>query len=166
MKTISQMMDILLAEVIAELRRRDRLDGLCAKSLYPGASVPPDYALECEGMAYVQMMTAAPSATFPSPSQDINNCSYSLAYTVNVGIVRGVKIPEQGSRGGFVLPSDEDNTEATYAQMEDMDIMHTAIRNASKDIDYLLLGNYASEGPEGGAVVGYWTVQIGNEDPE
>lgn len=165
MKTISQMMDILLAELVAELRRRDRLDDLCAKSLYPGAAVPADYGIECEGMAYVQMVSASPSAAFPEPSQDVTNCTYSLAYTVNVGILRGIKVPETGGRS-VTLPTDEENTQSTYAQMEDMDIMHAAIRNASKDIDMLLLGQYTPEGPEGGAVVGYWSVQIGNEDPE
>lgn len=161
------MMDIILGELVQELRRRDRLDSLCAKSLYPGDAIPADYGEDdCGGMAWVQLVSAVPSATFPTPAADLNSCTYSLAYSISVGIMRPVKIPEQGVRNDITLPTDEENTESAYEQMEDMDAMHQAIRNASRYIDYLILGTYAPTGPEGGVIMGAWEVTVGNEDPD
>lgn len=167
MKTISQMMDILLAELVSELRRRERLDDLCAKSLYPGVSIPGDYGVDdCGGMAWVQLQSAAPSASFPVPATDLNTCSYSLAYTVSMGVMRPITLPEEGVRGDITLPSDEQNSASTYEQLEDMDAMHQAIKRASRSIDYLILGTYNPTGPEGGVVMGSWSLTVGNEDPE
>lgn len=163
-KTITQMMDILLEELLAELSRRGTDKELCAKSLYPGNTVPADYGLDdCGGMAYVQLVSAVPSTQFPQPSADFNNCTYTLAYTVVVGVMRRVEIPEVINKR-VLLPSDEQNTESTAAQMDDLDAMHAAIKNARSRIEMLILGQYSSEGPEGGIVIGEWTLQIGDDD--
>ena len=166
MTTISQMMDILLAELIAELRQRDRLDGICAQSLQPGATVSLDYGSEsCGGMAWVQLSNAAPTVAFPDPDLSLSNCTYSLAYTVTMGIIRPSPIPTV-VRNSISFPTDEENTDAAHMFMEDMDMMHQAIKSARKDVDLLVLGQYMPVGPEGGVSGGTWTLQVGNEDPD
>lgn len=165
-KTASEMMDIILAEVLVELRERGTGSGLCAKAIYPGNAIPADYGIDdCGGMAWVQLQSASPSATFPQPLADLNSCTYSLAYTIDVGIMRPVKVPEAVGRS-ISFPTDEENRAAAVSQLDDMEAMHVAINRARADIDLMVLNQYTPEGPEGGVVSGVWTMQVGNEDPD
>lgn len=159
-------MDILLDNLIKELEKNDSAKDLCAKALYPGVGIPQDYAAgSCGGMAFVQLVSASPTLEFPTPTEDVNNCTYTLAYSLVVGTIREVPVPEQG-RQRIVLPSDEENTNTTYKQLGDMSAIHNAINNARDDIDLVLLGDFTSEGPEGGSLLSNWAVTVGNEDPD
>lgn len=162
-KTISQMMDIVLAEVVKELRKRNRLEGLCAKSIYPGLGVPLDYGAEsCGGMTWVQLQSAVPSSDFPNQASGADTCVYGLAYTIQVGIMRPIALPSE-RRGQIALPTDEQNAQSTYEQMEDMDALHQAIRSSSEDIENVILGQYIPQGPEGGVAGGVWNVTVGDD---
>ena len=167
-----QMAEIILAEVVAELERRGKPQ-LCSASVLPGNGAPLDLAGgfegDCGGMAYVQVISATPSTAFPTPDSTLQNCAYSLAYNMTVGLFRPIPTVREvgaGSRTRVEIPKDEESNAATAELLEDMDIMHTAIRNARKDIDMLILGAYSAEGPNGGVAGGTWTLQVGNEDPE
>lgn len=165
-KSPSQMADILLASVIEELRSRDTLEGLCMEAFYPGQNVPADFGLEsCGGMVWVQMSAANPTVTFPDPDYAVGNCSYSLAYTFEVGLIRPTPVPTE-ERGHITLPGAEEISAAAYQQMDDLEAMHRGISDCKKYIDYVILGSYAPIGPDGGAGGGAWTVMMGNEDAD
>lgn len=159
--TAAEMMDIVLAALVVELRA-EGTEELCATALYPGDGAPLDYA-ECGGMLWVRLITAAPSASFPSPNGTVDNCALTLAYQLEVGLMRPSPIPEQFAGGVPELPSDEEHTAATHAQMADMEAMYRAFKVAARDIEMVLVGSYTPTGPIGGTVGGAWTLSVGNE---
>ncbi len=156
-----QMMDVVLAACVVELRA-DGTDGnLCATTKYPGESAPLDYA-ECGGMLWVRLVSASPTTQFPNPEGRPNACAQTLAFNLEVGLLRPSPIPEN-IMGDFQLPSDEEHAEATDRQMDDMQAVHRGLLRASKDIDMMLIGSYQPVGPIGGTVGGMWTLAVGNE---
>lgn len=167
MKTAQQIADILLASLIVELREAGADNGMCAQALYPGSLVPMDYGVESAcggngGMAWVRLGAAFPSVEFPAVKSDINNCTSTLAYEFDMGVLRPAPIGEQFGKDVH-LPTDEVHTATTHRQMEDMMIMHRAINAAAEDIELLLLGTYSPMGPQGGAVGGYWNLTAGSD---
>lgn len=156
-----QMMDIVLAAAIVELRA-DGTDGnLCATAKYPGEAAPLDYA-ECGGMLWVRLVSSAPSTQFPSSDSTPNVCFAKLAHQLEVGLMRPSPIPEDAF-GDFELPSDEDHSASTDRQMDDMEAIYRALTAAGESIGMVSIGNYTPVGPVGGTVGGTWSLAVGNE---
>jgi len=155
-----EMMDILLAQLVVDVRASGD-DQLCAQALYPGEGAPLDYA-ECGGMLWVRLITAAPSTSFPSPNNSVDNCTATLAYQLEVGLMRPAPIPDE-VLGDFELPDDEEHTAAAHRQMDDMELMYGAFAKVRRHIEMVLVGSYTPFGPAGGTVGGTWTLFVGNE---
>lgn len=161
-KSAKQMLDIILAAVLVELRK-DGTDGnLCSVTKFPGEGVALDYA-ECGGMLWVRLVSAAPSASFPAPVQSLDNCARSLAFPVEVGLMRPAPIPANFVTGEMDLPSDEDHSAATDRQLDDMQAMYRGLRAAQQEIEYMIVGNYSPQGPTGGTVGGVWSLTVGDD---
>lgn len=160
--TAKEMMDIVLANLVVQMRKAGTED-LCATSLYPGEAAPLDYA-ECGGMLWVRLITSYETASFPAPNNDPGLCNQTtLAYQLEVAVMRPAPIPDDFT-GGFVdLPDDAEHTASTHHQMDDMEAMHEALRKARKDIEQVAIGSYTPVGPVGGTVGGSWTLVVGNE---
>jgi hypothetical protein len=159
------MLDILLAAALVELQK-DGSDDLCAAAVYPGEGVPLDYAsvdTGCGGMLWVRLVSAAPSAAFPAPVTSVDNCAKKLAFAVEMGVMRAAPIPDSFVTGEMDLPGDEEHTESAGKQLDDMEAMYRAMRVASADIELMIVGTYSPLGPNGGAVGGVWSLQVGDD---
>lgn len=156
-----EMLDIILAACVVELRADGTDDKLCAVAKYPGEAAPLDYA-ECGGMLWVRLVTGAQTTQFPNPEQRPNVCASTLAFNVEVGLMRPSPIPED-ILGDFELPSDKDHTDATDRQLDDMEAVHRGLVRAARDIEMVSIGSYTPVGPVGGTVGGLWTLTVGNE---
>lgn len=156
----------ILAESLEALTDELRADGtdadLCARTVFGGSAVPLDFG-ECGGMAWVRLASAVPSASFPTPTTSVDNCAYSLALTVEMGVARPAPMGEQGING-YQPPTEDEEFESAQSQMLDMDAMHRALVALRRAHDLMVLGSYAPLGPEGGVVGGVWTFTIGEED--
>jgi hypothetical protein len=161
MLSAKEMMDIVLAACVVELRA-DGTDGnLCATTKYPGEAAPLDYA-ECGGMLWVRLATTAPTTQFPNAESRPNVCASTLAFNLEVGLMRPSPIPED-TFGDFQLPSDQEHSESTDRQMDDMEAIYRGLVRASRDIEMVSIGSYTPVGPVGGTVGGTWTLVVGNE---
>lgn len=156
-----EMLDVILAACLVELRADGTDANLCATTKYPGEAAPLDYA-ECGGMLWVRLDTSAPTTQFPSPEGRPNVCASTLAYRVEVGLMRPSPIPEN-VMGDFQLPTDEEHSAATDLQLDDMEAIYRGLVRASRDIEMVSIGTYAPAGPVGGTVGGLWTLTVGNE---
>ena len=135
-----EMLDIILAACVVELRA-DGTDGnLCATAKYPGEAAPLDYA-ECGGMLWVRLVNTSQTTQFPSPESRPNVCASTLVFNVEVGLMRPAPIPED-TFGQFELPSDKDHSDATDRQLDDMEAIHRGIVRASEDIEMVSVGSY------------------------
>lgn len=161
--TIEQMLGTLLDALNNELVTDGSRADMCSCTIYPGDAVPMDYGLEsCGGMAWVRLVAAGPTTAFPSASVTVDNCTYSLAYTVEMGIMRPAPIAEQfGSE--VELPDDTAHFNASNRLTQDLTLMHRAIKDAKKDIPLLVLGSWTPQGPQGGTVGGTWTLTVGDD---
>lgn len=155
---IAGMMDVLLAALVVELRT-DGTEDVCAAALYPGDSVPLDYA-DCGGMAWVRLVDAGPTISFPNTDVTADSCHWSLAFQVEMGVMRPSPIPENVMNSAE-LPDDAENTAAAKRQLQDMMAMHRALLTARDDIDLMAPGRYTPVGPVGGTVGGTWAVTVG-----
>jgi len=163
---IEQMLGILLDALNTALVADGTREDMCSCTIYPGDAVPMDYGLEeCGGMAWVRLVSTGPTTAFPATSISVDNCFYTLAYTVEMGIMRPAPVPEQfGSE--VQLPDDTAHYDSSIRLMQDMRLMHSAIKDAKRDIPLLVLGTWTPQGPQGGTVGGMWTLTIGDEDED
>ena len=163
--TLREMLVVLLQELSAGLDEAGMLESMCAVSVFPGTAVPVDYVGgdTCGSMAWVRHVSSNPTVRFPNADISVDNCAYSLAHTVEVGIIRPSPIPE--SDGSTIeLPDDIEHFNSAMELADDMVLMKGAIQRASKSIDFLILGSYVPVGPEGGAVGGTWSLTVGDDD--
>ena len=163
MRALPEMMAALLESLTAEIRKAGKEEDFCAISIYPGTAVPVDFGPEsgCRGTAWVRLVGANPSVSFPNADNGINNCVYTLAYTVEMGMVGPAPVMED-RLGNFVVPDDVEQFEASMRMMGELEMMHRAIKNAG--IDQLILGDWTPQGPEGGVMGGLWTMMIGGDE--
>lgn len=144
-----------------ELQKAGALDSLCEDvMLVHGDIVVIDY-VECGGMAYVRLSSANPTQTFPNPAP-AGSCAHTQAYAMEVGIMREAP----GISEGVVskeLPGSSEHDVATMTALEDMDIMHKALRVVERSVADFELGGYTPVGPAGGAVGGNWTFTVGED---
>lgn len=162
MTEVGDLLNIVHAALVVELREAGLDEDLCANAIYPGESVPGDYGVEsCGGMAWVRLASANPTATFPAPVATPDNCNYTLAFPLEMGVMRPSPIPD-GTLNEVELPGDEAHNEAAHKQFADLHAMHRAIKRAQEDIEMLVIGTYTPVGPVGGIVGGTWTLTVGN----
>lgn len=158
---IGGIMDVLLANTLKELRADGTGENLCAASLVPGDQFSMDYG-ECGGILMVRLNTANPSAAFPSADVTIDNCAYTLAFPIEVGVFRPA--PKITTRLGKALPpGDAENTAATHMMLQDLKAMHRAIRALKEEVELVVIGQYVPQGPIGDLVGGSWTLTVGED---
>lgn len=156
-------MDILLASLTVELRKDGTLDKLCAVTLFGGDSIPMDYGLEeCGGMMWARLSGANPTLAFPAADTTSASCTATLAFGVELGVIRPAPIVEERA-GRITLPSEDDQRRAALAQYVDMLAMHRAYQSARSDIDQMVIGAYQPYGPQGGVMGGTWGATIGED---
>ena len=161
MQSLTEVMDRLLANLIAEVGAED----MCAHTLLPGDAVLAEYVgLDgCKGMLWVRLVQAGPSATFPQIGIRPENCAYELAVPLEVGVLRPAPPAEVILGREPILPSNEQQTNAVHQQIADMEQMRRAIQRTAEWYEELsVLGAYAPIGPETGVVGGswQWTVSV------
>lgn len=165
MMTPGQMEAELLESLTQQIRAKGRQDDYCTITVQPGAAVVYDFGPDsgCGGTAWVRLVGANPTASFPNADVGINNCAYSLAFVMEVGMVRPAPVMED-RLGNFVLPTDVELFDASQVQTEELQMMFDAIRTAG--IPQKILGDYAPIGPEGGIYGGMWTVTVGGDEDD
>ena len=163
--TLREMLAVLLQELSSGLDEAGLLESMCAITVNPGNAVPVDYVGgdECGGMAWVRHVSSSPTVRFPNADVSVDNCAYSLAHMIEVGVIRPAPIPE--SDGSTIdLPDDVAHFNSAMELADDMILMKEAIQRAAKSIDFVILGSYVPVGPEGGAVGGTWSLTVGDDD--
>lgn len=136
---------------------------LCLVSLMPGSAVPYLYGTEqCGGMAWVRLDSAFPTAAFPQPSTDVDNCATTLGMTAEVGIIRPAFLVEEGSN--YEPPDAGQQAEMAIQQYADLDLMRLVLQRLAADIDdaegEMIVGTYRPTGPDGGIVGGGWNFTL------
>lgn len=158
---IGGIMDVLLANTVKELQADGTGENLCSTSLMPGDQFSMDYG-DCGGLVFVRLNTANPSMAFPQADITVDNCAYTLAFPIEVGVFRPA--PTIKTRLGQALPpGDAENTAATHAMLRDLKAMHRAIVALNEEIELLVLGQYVPQGPLGDLVGGTWTLTVGED---
>lgn len=141
-----------LCETLAE---RGIMPGDCFCGIFPGDNAVWDYS---DGLAYVRLVDAYPSTTFPSANTTPRgSCSAMLAATLEVGVLQCAP----GLRADGGLPTAAEQMESARLQIAGMRAMQQAI--ACCDIDLIVLGTYTPQGPQGGLVGGYWQLNVAAE---
>lgn len=154
-------MGILLDSLNSELTADGTREDMCLVSVMPGSDVPLDYSLDdCGGMGWVRLVSAVPSVTFPAASTDSNNCNYTLAYEIEMGVFRRAPLPE-GIGSSMTLPSADDHFESAQLAMKDLGAMHRALKSGGSHFEDYILGAFVPQGPQGGVVGGTWNAIIG-----
>lgn len=158
-----EMLAELLERLTAEIRAAGKQDDYCSVTIQPGTAVVFDFGPEsdCRGTAWVRLVSANPTASFPAPDTTVNNCISLLAYTVEMGALFPAPVMEE-TLGAFILPEDIELFEASMRQVREMTMMHKALKAAA--IPEKVLGDYAPIGPEGGVLGGTWTLVVGGDD--
>lgn len=161
MTAITAAMELLISKVMAELQKPGQNADLCAIGPMPGSDVPYDYGQEsCGGILWVRLASANPSASFPLADVTVDNCAVTLAYPLELGIMRPAPLAEMMGEE-LQLPTDAENAAAVEQQMKDLESMYIAIRALGDDVESVLPGIYTPRGPEGGVVGGTWTLTVG-----
>lgn len=136
----------------------------CFCGLLPGANV----ALDCDcdaggrcGTAWVRIDQVFPSARFPVPLLDANNCAVGLAVRLQVGVVRCTPVGEPDG----LPPSVEAQAEAVRVQLGDLSAARRAIQCCVQDHPAVkhrkvMLGQWTPVGPAGGCAGGIWSVTV------
>lgn len=162
MMSPEEMLAELLECLTAEIRERGRQDEYCSITIQPGNQVVFDFGDDgCTGMAWVRLVSANPTVSFPSADTSPDNCAYTLAFTVEVGMI-GPAPQLDTTLGEYVVPTDVELFEASMRQLEEMQMMHAALKKA--DIPEKVIGDYTPQGPDGGVLGGTWTLSIGGDD--
>lgn len=166
MTTLREMLAVLLEELSAGLEEVGQLETMCVVTAFPGNAVPVDYIGSddnCGSMAWVRHMSSYPSVRFPSSDATLESCHATLAHLIEVGIIRRSPTPE--SDGSTVeLPDDLEHLNTSFDLADDMLLMKDAIARAARSIDFVILGSYTPQGPEGGAVGGTWQITVGDDE--
>lgn len=161
MMTPEQMLAELLEQLSAQIRAKGREDRYCSVTVQPGNAVVFDFGDECSGMAWVRLVSGNPTVSFPNADTTVDTCAYSLAFNVELGMIGPAPMIDE-SMGEYIVPSDTELFDASMRQLEEMQMLHEALRLA--DIPQKVIGDYSPQGPEGGVLGGIWTAVIGGDD--
>ena len=163
MRALPEMMAALLESLTAQIRKAGKEEDYCAITVYPGTAIPVDFGPEsdCRGTAWVRLVSVNPTVVFPTAAVGVDNCGYSLAYTVEMGMVGPAPVMDE-RLGRLIVPDDVEQFEASMRLYDEVEMMHAAIKGAG--IDQLILGDWTPQGPEGGILGGTWTLTIGGDE--
>lgn len=147
---------VKLSQCLCEtLEERGLKPSKCFCGILPGDTPSWDYS---DGMAWVRLIDAYPSTTFPNPDTTARgSCSALLVATLEVGLLQCA--PGLGAGGS--LPTEVQNFDASRLQMAGMRAMHQAITCC--DLGLVVLGTYTPSGPQGNLVGGTWQLNVGVE---
>jgi hypothetical protein len=98
----------------------------------------------CGGQAWVRLVTAFPSMSFPSPLSDSMNCFAPLVYQIEVGIVRCKPVGKASSARGYAPPTLDQSVGALRLQ-------------TAADFNYMI-GQYTPVTPDGDCLGGAFLV--------
>lgn len=133
---------------------------LCFCGVIPGQTFAHDYVWGCNngkcGAAWVKLMTAYPAVAPGVPDEQAGNCGFGLGIDVEIGTIRCVEQPADGSP-----PDEEMMAAAVRNQMSDLVAIRRAVAccDALADLDFIL-GNYVPIGPQGGIAGGTWAISV------
>ena len=152
---------VLLDSVKDELRAEGSLESICFASVLSGNTVFGAAGQEeCGGMLWVRMTTAYPSASFPTQVTQRNNCAFTLAYPLEVGILRPSPAVEVFAKD-IELPDEGDQFAATQQFFNDMHALQRGILRFSRRVDESVLGAFTPIGPDDGVLGGTWSLTVG-----
>lgn len=165
MLTIEEMLAELLESLVRQIKARGREDDFCSITVQPGNAVAFDFGPEsdCRGGAWVRLVGINPTMRFPAADVGVNNCAYTLAFIVEVGMMGPVPVMED-RLGHFVLPGDTELFDAAMRQAGEAQLMFDAIKGAL--IPQKVAGSYTPIGPDGGVIGGTWTVTVGGDEDD
>ncbi len=108
----------------------------------------------CGGQAWVRLVDAFPSSTFPNPEATLANCWAPMAYNIEIGVARCAPMGENGVNG-YVPPTQEENIDAIRLQTADIAALRRAVQCCfgGSERDYIL-GTYSQLPVNGGGCVG------------
>ena len=164
-------LDILISATLGEL-----LDGFllrirekgwtdpCMIALLPGAEVPFDYC-EAEmgcgegGMIWVRLVTVNPLLNPDGTSS--GTCTTGMDIAFEMGMLKAAP-PVKQVGDEIILPTSDDNINASLDQYEQMAVMYAALTCTELSGGFTpQIVNYTPVGPQGGCVGGIWTATIG-----
>lgn len=165
MMTLKQIVGALIGSLAAEIEAAGKSEDYCSVTVMPGSDVPVDFGPEsgCKGSAWVRVITATPTMSFPTADVGVNNCHYTLAYPIEIGMA-GPAPAMEDRLGNFVLPEDTEQFDAAMRMIDEMDLMYRAIRGAG--IPQLIVGEWTPSGPAGGILQSTWTLTAGGDDDD
>lgn len=163
MMSLNAILAELLESLTAQIRKAGKQDDYCSITVQPGNAVVFDFGPEsgCGGIAWVRLVSANTTVSFPNSDVTVDSCAYTLAYTVEMGMAAPAPIMEN-HLGAFVLPEDTELFDAAMRQSDELEMMFTALKLAR--IPEKIIGDYTPQGPEGGVMGGSWTVLVGGDD--
>lgn len=117
-----------LTDCLCEELAKAKGPGLCYCGLWAGAGQPPLGAIDCKdgdcGVAWVRLIGAAPSASFPTPDEDATtSCGSPMAFDVEVGVARCAPRPQ----GRDQWPDPQEMFEANRLYLSDMAAVQRAL---------------------------------------
>lgn len=127
---------------------------VCFCGVMAGADLSTEWAEG--GQAWVRLVSAFPSTTFPEPNVDATPCAVSIAYQIEMGVIRcmpAVNALTGKADDGYML-------NVVRQQMSDMEAMKKAILCCLDDDFPLVLSEYTPWGPQGNAYGGIWTFAV------
>lgn len=152
-ETIWPIMAALSECLCTELTAAELLPSGCFCGVLPGAQASWDYST---GMAWVRLVNAFPSASFPTQDQTLRgSCTSPLAAELEIGVLHCA--PPISSTG--IFPTQDQQFEAARQQVATMAAVRRAILCCG--VGTLFLGDYTPLGPDGGLVGGAWQVWVG-----
>lgn len=112
-EVISRLSDCLCTELAAA-----KGPGLCYCGMWVGAQPPPLGLTDgCnDGVAWVRLVTAYPSAVFPQPDDGLTTCVTPIAYEVEIGVAR----PAPRAEGRAMFPDKQALFDAQRLYASDM----------------------------------------------
>lgn len=140
------------------------LPALCRCAVVPGPEAVMDMCGACEngkcgGQAWVRLVDANPSRTFPALDDTSQNCKSPLAFQLELGVARCLPTGTNSPVRGYEPPSVEQLLEATRLQMADMAAMRRAVMCCfGEDDATYLLTTYQPLSVTGDCGGGTWTV--------
>lgn len=146
----------LLLELSACLCAEVGTTDLCFCGVVAGQGIPASFVGECNGAAYVRLVTAFYSSSFPTPDAT-PTCNSALAFTIAVGVLRpAVQMDDYGN-------IDSAAVEALSLQvLDDAASARRAIRcclaDKFDDIDHVM-GEWTPI-EDDGVAGGEWTVTV------
>lgn len=147
---IDALANCLCQEVI-----RSGVPPLCFCGVVAG-EVAFDLTDDDTGMAWVRLVQAYPSTTFPQPAVGTQSCLAPLVAELEVGIVHCFP----AAKNAEDPPSTGEQWEAARLQQADMMVLYRAIQCCYAKFEEAALGVYTPLGPDGGLVGGQWQVFI------